>query len=196
MVNEVGTTKSEEPKHTLEDEFKDLHLNLPILEVLAHALICNAILDKYVESLELGKNGSAFIQGEIPKRIEYPGMFTLPCKLEDAEPFDTLADLGSCDVEVHIGRLKLLNDFYIINMKKEPETPLLVGRGFLATVNAVIDCRKAKITVGERITSSDDIGAQTPYYARKEFIDYHLPGEWEMARDADINPFKDVLEFR
>ncbi|GKB71073.1 MAK10-like protein [Tanacetum coccineum] len=27
------------------------------------------------------------------------------------------------DVEVHIGRLKLLNNFYIIDMKKDPETP-------------------------------------------------------------------------
>ncbi|GKF00581.1 MAK10-like protein, partial [Tanacetum coccineum] len=56
------------------------------------------------------------------------------------------------DVEVHIGKLKLLNDFYVIDMKKDPETPLLVGRGFLATANAVINCRMAKIAVGEGIT--------------------------------------------
>nr|GEV59676.1 integrase, catalytic region, zinc finger, CCHC-type, peptidase aspartic, catalytic [Tanacetum cinerariifolium] len=56
------------------------------------------------------------------------------------------------DVEVHIGRLKLLCDFYVIDMKKDLETPLLVGRGFLAIANAVIDCRKAKITVREGIT--------------------------------------------
>ncbi|GJY52694.1 zinc finger, CCHC-type containing protein [Tanacetum coccineum] len=35
----------EEPEPTLEDEFQDLHLNLPVLEVLAHAPIYNAILD-------------------------------------------------------------------------------------------------------------------------------------------------------
>ncbi|GKA90424.1 retrotransposon ORF1 [Tanacetum coccineum] len=35
------------------------------------------------------------------------------------------------DVEVHIGKLKLLNDFYVNDMKKDPETPLLVGRGCL-----------------------------------------------------------------
>ncbi|GJS98280.1 MAK10-like protein [Tanacetum coccineum] len=51
------------------------------------------------------------------------------------------------DADVHIGKLKLLNDFYVIDMKKGPETPLLVGRGFLATSNAVIDCRKAQIMV-------------------------------------------------
>ncbi|GJW33772.1 MAK10-like protein [Tanacetum coccineum] len=123
--------------------------------------------------------------------MEDPVLFTLPCRLGDSKPFDTLADLGSCvniiplylfkklniglleetdhvfgladgtksylvrivrDVEVHIGRLKLLNEFYVIDMKKDLETPLLIGRGFLATTNAVIDCRKAKITVGEGIT--------------------------------------------
>nr|GFA93524.1 hypothetical protein [Tanacetum cinerariifolium] len=151
-----------------------------------------------------------------------PGLFTLLCRLGDSKPFDTLVDSGSYvniisfylfkklkiglleetdhvfeladgtksypvriirDVEVHIGRLKLLNDLYILDMKKDPKTFLLLGRGFLETVNAVIDCRKAKITVGEGIT-------------RKEFIDYHLPREWEIARDAEINPFKDVLVFR
>ncbi|GJR47641.1 MAK10-like protein [Tanacetum coccineum] len=209
--------------------------------LLDHAPMYNEILDKYIESLELGKNGSAFIQGEIPKRIEDPGLFTLPCRLGDSKPFDTLADFGSCvniiplylfktlniglleetdhvfglanvtksypvginrDVEVHIGRLKLLNDFYIIDIKKDPETPLLIGRGFLATTNAVINCRKAKIAVGEGITmlvfgvkgiELDGVGARTPYYARKEFMDCHLPEEWELARDAKINPFKDVL---
>ncbi|GKA94677.1 MAK10-like protein [Tanacetum coccineum] len=154
--------------------------------------------------------------------MEDPGIFTLPCRLGDSKPFDTLADLGSCvniipihlfkklniglleetdhifglvdgaksypvgivkDIEVHIGKLKLLNDFYVIGMKKDPETPLLVGRGFLATTNAVINCRMAKITIGEGIS-------------RKDFLDCHLPGEWEIARDAELNPFKDTLVFR
>ncbi|GJZ28185.1 MAK10-like protein [Tanacetum coccineum] len=199
--------------------------------------------------------------------MEDPGLFTLPCRLGDSKPFDTLADLGSCvnviplylfkklniglleetnhifgladgtksypvrivkDVEVHIGKLKLLNDFYVIDMKKDPETPLLVGRGFLATANAIIDCRTAKIAVGEGITRSvfgvkgvdlgeeeapywstlgkkesykprplsDGTGARTPYYARKDFLDCHLPEEWEIATDAELNPFKDTLVFR
>ncbi|GJZ40152.1 hypothetical protein Tco_0586715 [Tanacetum coccineum] len=43
---------------------------------------------------------------------------------------------------------------------------------------------------------SDGVGAQTPYYARKDFLDCHLPREWEISRDAELNPFKDVLVFR
>ncbi|GJU29457.1 MAK10-like protein [Tanacetum coccineum] len=187
------TDEAGEPEKTLEDELKDLHLNLPVLKVLAHAPMYNAILEKYVESLELGKDGSVFIQGEMPKKIEDPELFTLPCRLGNSEPFDTLAYLGAYvniiplylfkklniglleetnhvfrladgiksyhigivrDVEVHIGRLKLLTDFYVIDMKKDPDTPLLVGRGFLATANAVINCRKAKIAVEEGITRS------------------------------------------
>ncbi|GJW31028.1 MAK10-like protein [Tanacetum coccineum] len=231
-VNEIGTLKLKEPEQPLNDEFKDLHLNLTVLEVLAHAPMYNAILDKYVERLELGKNGSAFIQGEMPKKIKDPRLFTLPCRLGDSTPFDTLADLGSCvnlillylfkklkiglleetdhvfgladgtksypvgivkNVEVHIGRLKLLEDFYVIDMKKDPATPLLMGRGFLATASAVIDCRKDKIAVGEGVTR---IGARTPYYAKKDITDYHLAGEPELVRDAKINPFKDILVFR
>ncbi|GKE52555.1 hypothetical protein Tco_1487711 [Tanacetum coccineum] len=42
--------------------------------------------------------------------------------------------------------------------------------------------------------SSDGMGARTRYYARKEFIDCHLPIEWEITRDAEINPFNDVLK--
>ncbi|GKF84298.1 hypothetical protein Tco_0249196 [Tanacetum coccineum] len=70
----IELQQPEEPKPTLEDEFQDLHLNLPVLEVLAHALIYNAILDKYIESLEPGKNGSAFVRGEVPAKIEDPGL--------------------------------------------------------------------------------------------------------------------------
>nr|GEY63228.1 MAK10-like protein [Tanacetum cinerariifolium] len=129
------------------------------------------------------------------------------------------------DLEVHIEKLKLFNDFYVIDMKKDPKTPFLVRRGFLATDNTVIDCRMIKIAIGEEITRSvfgvkgvdlgeeevpywtthgkgesykpqphsEEVGAQTPYYARKDFFDCHLPREWEIARDAELNPFKDTL---
>nr|GEY35960.1 hypothetical protein [Tanacetum cinerariifolium] len=189
---EIRTQQSEEPERTLKDKFQDLHLNLSVLKVLAHAPIYNAILDKYVKSLELGKNKSAFIQGEMHTKIEDLGHLTLPCRLGDSKPFDTLADLGSCvniiplylfkklkiglleetnhifgladetksypigivrDLEVHIGKLKLLNDFYIIDIKKDLETPLLVGKALLVTANTVIDCKKSKIAVGEGIIS-------------------------------------------
>ncbi|GJQ96730.1 hypothetical protein Tco_0007869 [Tanacetum coccineum] len=52
MSTKMEPSKSKEPAKALEYEFKDLHLNLLVFEVLAHAPMYNAILDKYVESLE------------------------------------------------------------------------------------------------------------------------------------------------
>ncbi|GJX69085.1 MAK10-like protein [Tanacetum coccineum] len=263
-VNEVETPKSKEPEKAID---KDLHLSLPVLKVLAHVPMYEALLDKYIQSLELGKKRSAFIHGKMPKKMKDPGLFILPCGLGDSNPFDTLSDLGSCvnliplnlfkklrirlleetedvigladgtksypvgivkNVEVHVGKLKLVEDFHVVDMVKDPTCPLIVGRGFLATASAVIDCKKAKIAVGEEVTRSifgvkeinfgeentpywttigkrksytsrtsiDGIGARPPYYAKKEFMYHHLPGEWEIARDVELNPFKDILVFR
>ncbi|GKC66383.1 MAK10-like protein, partial [Tanacetum coccineum] len=105
----IGTQQTKEPEPTLKDEFQDFHLNLPVLEVIAHAPVYNAMLDKYVESLELGNNGSAFVQGEVPTKIEDPGLFTLPCRLGNSEPFDTLADLGACVNIIPLYLFKKLN---------------------------------------------------------------------------------------
>ncbi|GJS37057.1 hypothetical protein Tco_0535439 [Tanacetum coccineum] len=44
--------------------------------------------------------------------------------------------------------------------------------------------------------STDEIGAKPPYYARKDFLDCYLPGEWEISKDVELNPFKDTLVFR
>ncbi|GJZ39593.1 hypothetical protein Tco_0586156 [Tanacetum coccineum] len=38
-VTRIRTQPPEGPEQTLKDEFKDLHLNMPVLEVLAHALM-------------------------------------------------------------------------------------------------------------------------------------------------------------
>ncbi|GJY09332.1 MAK10-like protein [Tanacetum coccineum] len=132
------------------------------------------------------------------------------------------------NVEVYVWKLKLLEDFYIIDMEKDPTCPLLVRRGFLATASAIIDCKKAKITVGEGVTrsifkvkeiglghvdtpywttlakwksyesrpSTNYIGARPPYYLEKDFMNNYLFRELEIARDAELNPFKDVLVFK
>ncbi|GJW67407.1 MAK10-like protein [Tanacetum coccineum] len=166
----IGTQQIGEPIPTLEDEFQDFHLSLPVLE------------------------------GEVSANMKDPGLFTLPCRSGNSKPFDTLDDLGSY-VEVHIGNLKVLNDFYVIDMNKDPETPLLVGRGFLATANAVIDCRKAKIAVGEGITRSVFGVKRVDSSEDEALIDHtekgsHTNHDLEIARDAESNPFKDVLVFR
>ncbi|GJT87508.1 MAK10-like protein [Tanacetum coccineum] len=136
------------------------------------------------------------------KRIQKEAKESKP-KPEKSNPQSTPVNLGQQkilrNVEVHVGKLKLFEEFHVVDMEREPTCPLLVGKGFLATANAVIDCKKVKIAVGEGLTRSifeDGIGAQPPYYAKRDFWNNHLPGEWGIARDAEVNPFKDILVFR
>nr|GEY60767.1 hypothetical protein [Tanacetum cinerariifolium] len=75
------------------------------------------------------------------------------------------------NVEVYLGKSKLLEDFYVIDIEKDHTCPLLVGRGFLATAIAVTDCKKTKIAVGEGITrlisevkEADQGHVDTPYW--------------------------------
>nr|GEX27430.1 hypothetical protein [Tanacetum cinerariifolium] len=56
------------------------------------------------------------------------------------------------NVEVYVGKLKLLEEFYVTDIEKDPTCPLFIERGFLATASAVINYKKSKIAVGEGIT--------------------------------------------
>ncbi|GKC27663.1 hypothetical protein Tco_1034957 [Tanacetum coccineum] len=169
-----------------EDEFKDLHLNLPVLEALTHAPMYNAILDKFVESLELGKNRHAFIQGEMLKKMK-PILFTLPCRLEDSKHFDTLADLGSyIELSYPIGIVR--------NVEGVTRSIFGVKELGLGHVDTPYLTTLAKRKSYESRPSTDDIDARPPYYLEKDFMNDHLPGEWEIARDAELNPFKEILD--
>ncbi|GJT94144.1 DNA-directed DNA polymerase [Tanacetum coccineum] len=159
-VMEIGTQQIEELERTLEDELKDLHLNLPVLEVL---LMLRYITQYLINTLEDSKPFDTLVDFGSCVNIILLYLFK-KLKIGLLEETDHVFGLANGsksypvgivkDVEVHIGKLKLLNDFYVIDMEKDPETPLLIGRGFLATANAVIDCRKAKIAVEEGITRS------------------------------------------
>ncbi|GKD92248.1 hypothetical protein Tco_1372085 [Tanacetum coccineum] len=146
-VNEVETSKSKEPEIALEDEFKDFHLNLPVLE-------------------------------------------------GDSKSFDTLSDLGSCVNLIPLYLFKTLK----IGLLEETENFLGLADGTKSYPVEIV--KNVEIAVGEGITRSIfgvkeiGLGARPPYYLEKDFIDNHVPGEWEIVRDDELNPFKDVLVFR
>ncbi|GKD06329.1 hypothetical protein Tco_1181303 [Tanacetum coccineum] len=105
------------------------------------------------------------------------------------------------NIEVYVGKLKLLEEAYVINMKKDPTCPLLVGRGFLAIASAIIDYTPYWTTLAKWKSyksrpSTNYIGARPSYYLERDFINDHLPEELEIARDTELNPFKDVIVFK
>ena len=48
----------------------------------------------------------------------------------------------------------MLPDFHVLDMVSDTTCPLLIGRGFLATASAMIDCKESRIAVGEGETWS------------------------------------------
>ncbi|GKD55230.1 hypothetical protein Tco_1288617 [Tanacetum coccineum] len=84
---------------------------------------------------------------------------------------------------------------------------IAVGEGITRSVFGVKGVNLGKdeapywTTLGKRESykprlRSNGVGTRTPYYARKDFLNYHLLREWVIARDAELNPFKDTLVFR
>ncbi|XP_058726201.1 uncharacterized protein LOC131597525 [Vicia villosa] len=55
------------------------------------------------------------------------------------------------NVPVRIGQFYILTDFIIMDIKEDVNTPIILGRPFLATAGAIIDVKKGKLTfaVGE-----------------------------------------------
>nr|GEV63031.1 hypothetical protein [Tanacetum cinerariifolium] len=183
-VNESETPKPKEPDKAIEDEFTDLHINLLVLEVLAHDPMYNAILDKNVESLKLGKNGSAYVQNEFPNNLEDPGVFSLPCRLGDSKPFV----LGLADG----------NKAHLIGVVRDVETrPVFrvkeVDHGEEEVSYWTTQARRP--SYGPR-RNTDITSPLNPFYLENEFMSRNLPTAWEIDRDAKLNPFKDMLVFR
>ncbi|GJR30180.1 hypothetical protein Tco_1106412 [Tanacetum coccineum] len=140
-------------------------------------------------------------------------LFTLPCRLGNSKPFDTLANLGSY---VNLIPLYLFN---MLNIRLLEETENVLGladgtksypvdqRAFVLMVPQVKEIGLGHVdtpywtTLAKRKSyesqpSTNYIGARPPYYLEKDFMNDHLPKELEIARDAKLKPFKDVLVFR
>lgn len=85
-------------------------------------------------------------------------------KLGDLRPTRMSLQLADHSIKYHmrmlenifvcIGQFYIPTDFTILDIKKDSNKPIILGRPFLATVGAVIDLKRGKLTfeVGEEKT--------------------------------------------
>ncbi|GJR41355.1 hypothetical protein Tco_1217039 [Tanacetum coccineum] len=103
-----------------------------------------------------------------------------------------------------VGRGFLATASVVIDYKK---AKIAVGEGITRSIFGVKEIGLGHVdtpywtTLAKRKSyesrpSTNYIGARPPYYLEKDFMKDHLPEELEIARDAELNPFKDVLVFR
>ncbi|XP_021975446.1 uncharacterized protein LOC110870571 [Helianthus annuus] len=84
--------------------FKQLHINLPFVEALAHmpkydkflkGILSNKKKLEELSHVSLSEECSAVLQNRLPKKMTDPGSFTIPCLIGDLSVSNALADLGA-----------------------------------------------------------------------------------------------------
>src|ERR1041385_3484391 len=59
----------------------------------------------------------------------------------------TVAPIGICeDVPVEVANCLILTDFVVLDMPEDGSMSIILGRPFLSTAGAIIDCNKLKVT--------------------------------------------------
>ncbi|GKE10007.1 hypothetical protein Tco_1413558 [Tanacetum coccineum] len=107
---------------------------------------------------------SAIVPNKLPSKLGDPGIFLIPCTLENSITCDALADLGAsinlrpysfcCEYARPSWAIRPV-DFVIPEMEEDSRVPLTLGRPFLHTVDVVIRVKGKELNLGvgdERIT--------------------------------------------
>ncbi|GKE86585.1 DNA-directed DNA polymerase [Tanacetum coccineum] len=147
------------------ENLKQLHINLPFIE----ALRCSAVL-----------------LNKLPSKEKDPGSFTIPCDIGQLHIDNALANLGASISLMPYTMYKKLGlgepkdtrmNFVILDMPEDSRVPIILGRPFLATAQAMIDVFNKKITLrvgDDEVIFNVDQSIKRPTTEDDEFygIDY------------------------
>ena len=80
------------------------------------------------------------------KRVDLNKLTHIEISLQMADK-STAIPIGICeDVPVVVANVTILTDFVILEMPEDDNMSIILGRPFLNTAGAVIDCNKSKVT--------------------------------------------------
>ncbi|GKG08915.1 reverse transcriptase domain-containing protein, partial [Tanacetum coccineum] len=119
----------------------------------------------------LSDESSAMIQNKVPPKLEDLGSFLIPCNFNKTFSCNALADLDASinlmpmsvrladrsfqypvgiakNMLVEVGKFTFPIDFVILKMEEDSKVPLILGRPFLYTVDAVIRVKQKQLNLG------------------------------------------------
>ncbi|GKA74264.1 ribosomal protein [Tanacetum coccineum] len=101
--------------------------------------------------------------------MEDPGLFTLPCRLGDSKPFDTLADLGSCVNIIPLYLFKKLN----IGLLEETDHIFGLADGTKSYLIGIV--KDVEVHIGRKAHLLEDkqipsVGVFDEVYARGDLV--------------------------
>ncbi|XP_061338260.1 uncharacterized protein LOC133285101 [Gastrolobium bilobum] len=115
-------------------------------------------LEEY-ETVALTRESSQYYLNKLPPKLKDLGSFTIPCTIGNRKPgigearpttvMLLMADRSITypegkieDVLVRVDKFIFSNDFIVLDFEADREVPIILGRAFLATGQAVIDVEK------------------------------------------------------
>ncbi|KAG7529819.1 Ribonuclease H-like superfamily, partial [Arabidopsis suecica] len=133
-------------KKELEDKYramfakniKQVEAKIPLVDTLTRSLTFNKCLCDLAASVSLMPLSVAKRLGF--NKYKYCNIFLILADGSVRQPHGLLEHLP-----IKIGNVEVPTDFIVLNMDEEPKDPLILGRPFLATAEAIIDVKKGKI---------------------------------------------------
>ncbi|GKC76044.1 hypothetical protein Tco_1126818 [Tanacetum coccineum] len=147
------------------DMIRAVRVNVPLVDVLAgmpnygkflKELVNNKHKIEQILAAFLSDESSAILQNKVPSKLGDPGSFLILCNFNKAFSCNALADLGASinlmsyslyarlfpktpkPTKNELGKFTFPVDFVILEMEEDSKVPIILGRPFLHTVDAVI----------------------------------------------------------
>nr|GEW16490.1 reverse transcriptase domain-containing protein [Tanacetum cinerariifolium] len=168
----IKQDKDEIQIHKFWQMFKQLHINITLVDALIPIPKCQKMLKALLSNKEkilemantpLNENCSAVILKKLHEKLGDPGKFSfrLPELIFTRMTLE-LANQAVCtpagiarDVFVPVKKFTFLADFVIVDYESDPRVPLILGRPFLRTARALIDVYEEEMILrdgDERLT--------------------------------------------
>ncbi|GJS67480.1 reverse transcriptase domain-containing protein [Tanacetum coccineum] len=122
------------------DMIRAIRINVPLVDVLARMpnygkflkeLISNKHKIEQIYAAFLNDESSAMIQNKVPPKLGDPESFLIPSE----------------NMLVEVGKFTFPTDFVILEMEEDIKVPLILGRPFLHTANAVIRVKQKQLNL-------------------------------------------------
>nr|GEZ53763.1 reverse transcriptase domain-containing protein [Tanacetum cinerariifolium]GEZ55181.1 reverse transcriptase domain-containing protein [Tanacetum cinerariifolium] len=187
------------------DMIRAVRINVPLVDILVGMMNYCKFLKEIISNkhkLEqiyvafLSDESSSLIQNKVPPKLGDTGSLLIPCNFNKAFSCDVLADLAE-DMLVEVGKFTFHVDFVILEMEEDSKVPLISGRPFLHTADAVIRVKQKQLNLGvgtERMTFHIDSAMKHSYSNDDTCININVTDEiLDEDFDALLNEDSKIL---
>ncbi|GJV59809.1 reverse transcriptase domain-containing protein [Tanacetum coccineum] len=137
--------KSARPFGSLPSNTQPNPRGMPNYRKFLKELVSNKHKLEQISSAFLSDESSAIIQNKVPPKLRDLRIFLIPCTLSKTFSCNALADLDVSislmpfeNMLVEVGKFTFPVDFVILEMEEDNKVPLILGRPFLHTADAII----------------------------------------------------------